>query len=48
MDNNLAKAQLAIGSSSNLAQICLTYMYNFDDQIYEDYLCILSVLAQVA
>ncbi len=48
MDNNLAKAQLAIGSSSNLAQICLTYMYNFDDQMYEDYLCILSVLAQVA
>jgi hypothetical protein len=45
MDNNLAKAQLAIGSSSNLAQICLTYMYNFDDQKYEDYLCILSVLA---
>lgn len=48
MDNGLAKAQGAIGESSNLAQICLTYMYNFDDKIYEDALCILSVLAQVA
>jgi len=48
IDNNLAAAQLAIGESSNLAQICLTYTYNFDDQKYKDYVCILSVLAQVA
>ena len=48
IDNNLAAAQLAIGESSNLAQICLTYTYNFDDQKYIDYVCILSVLAQVA
>ena len=48
IDNNLAAAQLAIGESSNLAQICLTYTYNFEDQKYDDYVCILSVLAQVA
>jgi hypothetical protein len=44
----LAAAQLAIGESSNLAQICLTYTYNFEDQKFDDYVCILSVLAQVA
>ena len=48
IDNNLAAAQLAIGESSNLAQLCLTYTYNFQDQKYNDYVCILSVLAQVA
>lgn len=48
IDNNLAAAQRAIGESSNLAQICLTYTYNFPDQKYQDYVCILSVLAQVA
>jgi hypothetical protein len=48
IDNNLAAAQRAIGESSNLAQICLTYTYNFEDQKYDDYVCILSVLAQVA
>ena len=48
IDNNLAAAQLAIGESSNLAQICLTYTYNFTDKKYQDYVCILSVLAQVA
>lgn len=45
MDNNLASAQLSIGESSNLAQIALTYGYNFDDQKFKDYVCILSVLA---
>lgn len=45
IDNSLAEAQLAIGESSNLAQICLTYTYNFDDPKYNDYVCILSVLA---
>lgn len=48
IDNGLAAAQKAIGESSNLAQICLTYTYNFDNQKYKDYVCILSVLAQVA
>lgn len=48
IDNNLAAAQLAIGESSNLAQLCLTYTYNFPDKKYNDYVCILSVLAQVA
>lgn len=48
IDNNLAESQLAIGESSNLAQLCLTYSYNFDDAKYQNYVCILSVLAQVA
>lgn len=48
IDNNLAAAQLAIGESSNLAQLCLTYTYNFEDKKYQDYVCILSVLAQCA
>lgn len=45
MDNSLAQAQRAIGESSNLAQIALTYTYNFSDKKYNDYVCILSVLA---
>lgn len=48
MDNSLAQAQRAIGESSNLAQIALTYTYNFSDKKYNDYVCILSVLAQAA
>ena len=48
VDNALAAAQLAIGESSNIAQIALTYTYNFEDKKYQDYVCILSVLAQVA
>lgn len=48
IDNKLAASQLAIGESSNLAQICLTYTYNFNDEKYDDYVCILSVLAQCA
>lgn len=48
IDNKLMAAQLAIGESSNLAQIALTYTYNFEDQKYLNYVCILSVLAQVA
>lgn len=48
IDNNLAKSQLDIGESSNLAQLAQTYACNFDDQKYIDYVCILSVLAQVA
>lgn len=45
IDNNLAASQLTIGESSNLAQICLSYSYNFEDKKYQDYVCILSVLA---
>lgn len=48
IDNNLAKSQMDIGSSSNLAQIAQTYTCNYDDEKYMDYVCILSVLAQVA
>lgn len=48
IDNTLSHAQSAIGLSSNLAQFAQTYMYNFDDQKYKDYVCILSVLAQCA
>ena len=49
MDNNLAQSQMAIGESSNLAQIALTYTYNFPlEKKYKDYVCILSVVAQAA
>lgn len=48
IDNNLAKSQTDIGESSNLAQIAQTYACNFNDQKYQDYVCILSVLAQCA
>ena len=48
VDNNLAHSQLAIGESSNLAQLALTYTYNYDDNKFKDYVCILSVLAQVS
>jgi len=48
IDNNLASAQDAIGESSNMAQLALTYTYNSNEQKYKDYVCILSVLAQVA
>ena len=48
VDNNLAKAQEAIGISSNIAQLAQTYTYNFNEQKYKDYVCILSVLAQIA
>ena len=48
IDNRLAMSQRSIGESSNLAQLCLTYSYCFDDKKYDDYVCILSVLAQAA
>lgn len=48
VDNNLAKAQEAIGISSNVAQLAQTYTYNFNEQKYKGYVCILSVLAQIA
>lgn len=48
IDNGLAKSQTDIGESSNLAQVAQTYTCNFNDEKYQDYVCILSVLAQVA
>ena len=48
IDNDLARSQTVIGESSNLAQIAQTYACNFHDEKYQDYVCILSVLAQVA
>lgn len=48
IDNNLARSQTDIGESSNLAQIAQTYECNFVDSKFSDYVCILSVLAQVA
>lgn len=48
VDNALSASQVDIGESSNLAQIAQTYTYNFDDEKYINYVCILSVLAQVA
>ena len=48
IDSGLANSQLDIGESSNLAQIAQTYACNFSDQKYINYVCILSVLAQVA
>lgn len=46
IDNKLAAASRAIGESSNLAQLCLSYCYNFTDKKYQDYVCILAILAQ--
>ena len=48
IDNSLAKSQIDIGESSNLAQIAQTYACNFDNEKYNNYICILSVLAQIA
>lgn len=48
VDNTLANSQRAIGESSNVAQICLTYTYNFDDPKYAMYADILAVIAQIA
>lgn len=47
LDDKLASSQLAIGESSNLAQIALTYGHSFKDTKYEDIACILAVIAQV-
>lgn len=48
VDNKIGNSQMAIGTSSNLAQMCLSYSYSFPEKKYNDYVCILSVLAQVA
>ena len=46
VDNALAASQTDIGESSNIAQICLSYTYTFNDQKYEDAVNILSVVCQ--
>lgn len=48
IDNKLAASQNDIGISSNLAQIAMSYSFNYQEQKYDDYVCILSVLAQAA
>ena len=49
IDNNLAKSQTDIGESSNLAHIAQSYACTFPDiKEFNDYVCILSVIAQVA
>lgn len=48
VDNKLGSAQMAIGESSNLAQLCLTYSFNFTDDKYLKNVCILACLAQCA
>ena len=47
VDNRLAASQLSIGMSSNLAQIALSYVFNFSDRKYYDAVCILATLAQI-
>lgn len=48
IDNTLSESQIAIGQSSNLAQIALSYYWNDKQNIYKDDFIILSVLAQLA
>lgn len=48
VDSALMKANTAIGESSNLAQLALTYSYNYNDSNIENSIAILSVLAQIA
>lgn len=47
IDDRLAASQLAIGESSNLAQLALTYGHTFEDEKYSNYANILAVIAQV-
>lgn len=48
IDNSLAKSQFDIGLSSNLAQIAQTYAYTFNERKYDNYVAILSVIAQAS
>lgn len=48
MDSNLSSSQRDIGESSNLAQICQSYRYTFEDKKYDDYVAILSTVAQAS
>lgn len=47
VDHKIASANMAIGESSNLAALCLSYTYNYEDRKFYEYVCILSVLAQL-
>lgn len=50
IDTALSASQRDIGEASNLAQLAQTYSYTFPEEHekYDSYVCILSVLAQVA
>lgn len=48
MDNKLAESRYDIGTSSNIAQLALSYYWTTYDEEYEDIMIICSVLAQVA
>lgn len=48
IDNGLAKAKRAIGESSNLAQIAMSWYHETKDTKLADVVAILSVLAQVS
>ena len=45
IDNAISASQTDIGESSNLAQLCLSYSYTFDDVKFDNYVAVLSVLA---
>nr|DAU29350.1 MAG TPA: RNA dependent RNA polymerase [Caudoviricetes sp.] len=47
IDNNLARSQMSIGESSNIAQLALTYSYTFTDKNYLEYADILACIAQI-
>lgn len=48
LDNLLAKSRRAIGESSNVAQLALSYYWSDPKRVYVDNFIILAVLAQVA
>lgn len=47
MDNNMARSQLGIGYSSNLAQLAMTYYWTSPKKEYYDIFIIMSVVAQI-
>ena len=47
VDYKIAAANMAIGESSNLAQLGQTYWLSYGDRKYYEYVCILSILAQL-
>lgn len=46
MDNNLARSQLGIGESTNIAQIAQSYGYTYTDKDYEAYNALLATICQ--
>lgn len=48
VDNLLAGSRMNVGETSNLAQIALSYSNSFSDSKHYDFVCILSVLAQIS